>query len=108
MRLPVILFLAAFAAYAADSCVTCHSAVDDDAKGPAALIKNDVHIAHGLSCASCHGGDPTSDDPDVSMSKAKGFKGKPARAAITKFCASCHSDPEFMRRYAPRERVDQF
>jgi len=115
MRAPTSLFLLCFgvwivpgSAAAADSCVTCHAAIDDAAKGPAALIKNDVHIAHGLSCADCHGGDRTSDDPDVSMNKAKGFKGKPARAAIPKFCAACHSSPDYMRKYAPRERVDQF
>ena len=115
MRAPVILFLLSFAAWiipgsaaAPDSCVTCHAAVDDAAKGPAALIKNDIHIAHGLSCADCHGGDPTSDDPDVAMNKKKGFKGKPARATIPKFCATCHSSPDYMRKYAPRERVDQF
>src|SRR5664279_2724229 len=106
MRAPTILFLLWFAvcivpgsAAAADSCVTCHAAVDDAAKGPAALIKNDVHIAHGLSCADCHGGDRTSDDPGVAMNKAKGFKGKPARAAIPKFCATCHSNPDYMRKY---------
>jgi len=113
MRAPVIFFLLWFGLWtvpgsAADSCVTCHAAVDDAAKGPAALIKNDVHIAHGLSCADCHGGDRTSDDPDVAMNKAKGFKGKPARATIPKFCATCHSSPDYMRKYAPRERVDQF
>ena len=115
MRAPQILFLLCFSVWivpgsaaAADSCVTCHAAIDDAVKGPAALIKNDVHIAHGLSCADCHGGDRTSDDPDVSMNKAKGFKGKPARAAIPKFCAACHSSPDYMRKYAPRQRVDQF
>jgi len=110
MRAPILLFFCwgLFGAVVPDSCVTCHSAVDDAAKGPAALIKNDVHIAHGLSCADCHGGDRTSDDPEVSMSKAKGFRGKPARAAIPKFCASCHSNPDTMRKFAPRERVDQF
>jgi nitrate/TMAO reductase-like tetraheme cytochrome c subunit len=117
MRAPAIIFLVywslsagAPSAPAADSCVTCHSALEEaeGAKGPAALIKNDVHIAHGLSCADCHGGDRTSDNPDVSMSKAKGFKGKPARTAIPKFCASCHSKPDVMRKFAPAERVDQY
>jgi nitrate/TMAO reductase-like tetraheme cytochrome c subunit len=114
MRAPKILFLVWLAVWivpgaaAADSCVTCHAALDDAAKGPAALIKNDVHITHGLSCADCHGGDRTSDDPDVAMNKAKGFKGKPARTDIPKFCATCHSSPDYMRKYAPRERVDQF
>ena len=70
-----------------DSCIACHTALEDG-KGPASTIKNDVHIAHGLSCADCHGGDRTSQDPEVSMSKAKGFKGKPARTEIPKFCAA--------------------
>jgi len=91
-----------------DSCVTCHAAMEEGAKGPATLIKGDVHIAHGLSCADCHGGDHTSDDPEVAMSKAKGFKGKPAHGDIPKFCASCHSDPNYMRQYAPQQRVDQY
>ena len=110
MRAPVILLFLAAGLFAAgpDSCMTCHTAMDDAVKGPSALIKNDVHIAHGLSCADCHGGDRTNDDPEAAMSKAKGFKGKPARNAIPKFCASCHSNPDYMRKYAPRERVDQF
>jgi hypothetical protein len=110
MRATVILCALAWSlgvAGAQDSCITCHSAVDEG-KGPAALIKNDVHYANGLSCADCHGGDRTSDDPEVAMSKAKGYKGKPARAAIPKFCATCHSSPDVMRKYAPRERVDQY
>ena len=106
MRTPAILILLAWGLGAADSCITCHTALEDG-KGPASLIKNDVHIAHGLSCVNCHGGDPASDDPDVSMGKAKGFKGKPKRVDIPKFCASCHSDPNVMRKFAPRERVDQ-
>jgi hypothetical protein len=82
--------------------------MEEGAKGPATLIKNDVHFAHGLSCADCHGGDRSSDDPTIAMSKAKGFKGKPARTAIPKFCASCHASPDIMRKFAPGERVDQY
>jgi nitrate/TMAO reductase-like tetraheme cytochrome c subunit len=111
MRAPAILFLVYWSlgvASAADSCVTCHSAMEGDTKGPATLIKNDVHFAHGLSCADCHGGDRSSDDPTIAMSKAKGFKGKPARTAIPRFCASCHANPDIMRKFAPAERVDQY
>ena len=111
MRAPaIILFLywSLSIASAADSCMTCHSAMEEGTKGPSTLIKNDVHIAHGLSCADCHGGDRSSDDPGVAMSKAKGFKGKPARTAIPKFCASCHANPDIMRKFAPSERVDQY
>lgn len=115
MRVPAILFLLYWSlsggvpyGSAADSCMTCHSAMEEGTKGPSTLIKNDVHIAHGLSCADCHGGDRTSDDPAIAMSKAKGFKGKPARTAIPKFCASCHASPDIMRKFAPSERVDQY
>ena len=111
MRAPAILFLLCWSvniASAADSCMTCHSAMEEGTHGPSTLIKNDVHIAHGLSCADCHGGDRSSDDPGVAMSKAKGFKGKPARTAIPKFCASCHANPDIMRKFAPSERVDQY
>jgi len=111
MRAPaIILFLywSLSIASAADSCMTCHSAMEEGTKGPSTLIKNDVHIAHGLSCADCHGGDRSSDDPTIAMSKAKGFKGKPARTAIPKFCAACHANPDIMRKFAPSERVDQY
>src|ERR1051325_9086690 len=111
MRTPVfLLFLfcgAAAPVVAGDSCVSCHTDLEEGKTGPAKLIKNDVHISHGLSCASCHGGDPNSDDPDVAMSKAKGFKGKPARTAIPELCGSCHANPNYMRKYAPQGRVDQ-
>lgn len=114
MRTPRVLIsilLAAAAAIAAsgkDTCVECHSGMDGNLKKPAELIKSDVHIAAKLSCASCHGGDNTSDDMSVAMSPAKGFKGKIARTAIPKLCSSCHSDPNFMRKYRPQQRVDQF
>lgn len=96
-----------FAQAAKDTCVECHSAMDGDLQRPALLIKNDIHIANGLSCADCHGGDRTSDDPSVAMSKAKGFVGAPKRTAIPQFCANCHAKPDFMRRYRPQQRVDQ-
>jgi hypothetical protein len=91
-----------------DSCVECHSALDGDLQKPAVLIKQDVHKVNGLSCVNCHGGDANSDDPSVAMDPKKGFLGKPARFAIPKLCANCHSSPDFMRKYRPRQRVDQY
>ena len=112
MRAPHILLLLAPAALlgqtAKDSCIECHSVLDGAAQRPVNLIKNDVHTANGLTCVDCHGGDRTSDDPEQAMNKAKGFLGKPARAAVPKFCARCHSDPNFMRNYRPQQRVDQY
>jgi predicted CXXCH cytochrome family protein len=93
---------------AKDTCIECHTAMDGPIQKPALLIKDDIHMANGLSCADCHGGDRTSDDPTVAMSRAKGFIGAPKRTAIPQFCAKCHSSPDFMRRFRPQQRVDQF
>ena len=113
MRLPAILFMLAPIALVGqatdkNSCLDCHSALDGDAQRPAVLIKNDVHTANGLTCMDCHGGDRTTDDPGEAMNPAKGFIGKPARTAIPKLCARCHSSPDFMRKFRPQQRVDQF
>ena len=112
MRLAAITLLALGAFLSAqpkvDTCVECHAAMEGDLQKPALLIKNDIHTASGLSCADCHGGDRTSDDPSVAMSKAKGFTGAPQRTAIPQFCANCHGKPDFMGRYRPQQRVDQF
>ncbi len=112
MRLAAIAVLLAPALLLAqpvkDSCVECHAVMDGPIQKPALLIKNDIHTANGLSCADCHGGDRTSDDPSVAMSKAKGFVGTPKRTAIPRLCANCHGNADFMRRYRPQQRIDQF
>jgi len=87
-----------------DTCVSCHSTLGDE---PATKFTDDIHHVRGLSCVACHGGDPTSDDMQVSMSPAKGFRGKPARNQIPQLCARCHSDAVFMRGYNPSLRTDQ-
>jgi nitrate/TMAO reductase-like tetraheme cytochrome c subunit len=112
MKAPLLVVLLAPAYLlsqpARDTCVECHSALDGAYQKPVALIKTDVHTANGLGCVDCHGGDRTSDDPSEAMNRAKGFIGKPARTAIPKLCSRCHSDPDFMRRFRPQQRVDQF
>jgi predicted CXXCH cytochrome family protein len=61
-----------------------------------------------MTCASCHGGDPTSDDPEKAMSLAAKWKGKIDRHQVPELCASCHSNAELMKTYEPTIRVDQF
>ncbi|HEU4929235.1 MAG TPA: cytochrome c3 family protein [Candidatus Krumholzibacteria bacterium] len=87
-----------------DHCVQCHTEEDLLPEGHLAA---DVHAKPGLSCAGCHGGDPTSDDQDLAMSPAAGFRGVPEKADIPAFCGRCHSDIEFMRTYQPRIPTDQ-
>lgn len=90
-----------------DSCVTCHTSLSDNLQVTAETYATDVHAVKGLSCAACHGGDPKSDDPQVAMSRARGFRGKPARREIPALCARCHSDAAFMRQFNPSLRTDQ-
>ena len=69
---------------AKDTCVDCHSALDGDMKAPATGFQDDIHRRHGFSCADCHGGDRTADDPPASMNRARGFVGRPARTEVPK------------------------
>ena len=106
----VFIALSAAAVRAADttsSCVTCHAALPDKLGQPAQLYSSDVHSQAGLTCADCHGGDPN-DASMNAMSPAKGFRGAPKRAQIPEFCARCHSDPAYMRRFNPSLRTDQY
>ncbi len=74
---------------------------------PRKQFSQDIHAQKGLTCASCHGGDPTSDDPDKAMSRKAGWKGKIDRKQIPQLCGSCHSDPDYMRQFNPSLRTDQ-
>jgi hypothetical protein len=88
-------------------CVTCHLEQDDSLAQPALKFKDDVHAHAGLGCADCHGGDPKSDDPDVAMSKAKGFVGRPTPLEMPHFCDRCHGNATYMKQYNPGLPVDQ-
>jgi hypothetical protein len=87
-----------------NTCLECHSTLEDDASKQ---FVNDIHYDRGLTCASCHGGDPTAEDMPDAMNPAKGFIGVPKRAQIPQLCAHCHSDAAFMRSYNPSLRTDQ-
>lgn len=108
MRWALILVLAAAPLAAKDSCLACHSGLQGPLQQPATAFASSVHFQQSFTCADCHGGDPNSDDPSVAMSTAHGFIGIPPRTAIPKLCARCHGDPNFMRKYNPQERVDQY
>jgi predicted CXXCH cytochrome family protein len=67
----------------------------------------DVHRDRGFACADCHGGDAAATDKIRAHDAGHGYKGKPSGQAVIATCARCHSDAELMRRFAPRQRVDQ-
>jgi len=90
-----------------DSCLDCHSTLPDPLGVSQEKFSHDIHAQKGLTCASCHGGDPTSDDPDKAMSRKAGWKGQIDRKQIPQLCGRCHSDPSYMRQFNPSLRTDQ-
>jgi hypothetical protein len=94
-------------AQTASTCLDCHGALDPPLQVTAEQFAQDIHSQKGLTCASCHGGDPTKADLDA-MSKKAGFRGKIQRSQIPALCGGCHSDGAFIRKYNPSLRTDQF
>lgn len=92
---------------AGDTCAKCHLEQGDESLDVALFFVADVHGRAGISCADCHGGDRTKEDEDEAMSEDAGFVGAPDRLKIPEFCGRCHSDPEYMRGFAPNLPVDQ-
>jgi predicted CXXCH cytochrome family protein len=89
------------------SCFSCHSELEME---PTEHARDDVHFQRGLSCHDCHGGNPAAGadgDMDAAHDPSHDFRGKPTRKQLPKFCARCHSDATFMKRYNPVARVDQ-
>ena len=104
--------LAASAGFPQNNCLDCHLELEDDAlTPPATAFSDDVHEKAGLTCASCHGGDPTANVDDGEFERAmdpeKGYIGVPKRSEIPAMCGRCHSDPGYMHAYDPNIAVDQ-
>src|SRR3990172_11646291 len=80
--------------HAADQCLNCHK----ELRTPQAVaFERDVHYKAGLTCASCHGGDPSAEDMEIAMSPQKGFIGKLKPASIPGVCGSCHGEKNNFR-----------
>jgi Cytochrome c3/Cytochrome c554 and c-prime len=106
-----ILFLLSapsLSAQTQNSCLNCHSQLDVPFHVDPAEYSQSVHAQNGITCVSCHGGDPITDDMDKAMSAAAGFKGYPERKQIPTFCAKCHADAAYMRGFNPSLRTDQY
>jgi len=89
-----------------NTCLDCHSNLDGPLQVTTEKFAADIHAQKGLTCASCHGGDPTKDDADA-MSKAAGFRGHIERTQVPELCGKCHGDAAYMRQYNPSLRTDQ-
>ncbi len=92
----VVLFLFTHSGWSIDlesySCMVCHG------EKKVEYLKS-IHSEKDIFCADCHGGDPTSLDPEVSMSSKAGFKGKPSKKELVLLCGNCHADKKRMRQY---------
>ena len=102
-----LLLGAVAGAQTANTCLDCHSGLDAPYQVTAEQFSQDIHAQKGLTCASCHGGDPSKADPDA-MSKKAGFRGKIERKDVPALCSKCHSDSTYMRQYNPSLRTDQY
>jgi len=106
LLLALLLFGGRTFAQAQNTCLVCHGAMDPPLQVSEQQFASDVHAQKGLTCASCHGGDPTKADMEA-MSKAAKFRGKIERKDVPELCGRCHSDAGFMRQYNPSLRTDQ-
>lgn len=89
----------------ANTCLDCHAALDPPLRVTSEEFAANIHAQKGLTCASCHGGDPSS--PDEAMSPKAGFRGHLDRKQIPQLCGGCHSDAAYMRQFNPSLRTDQ-
>lgn len=93
----------------ASGCETCHKGqASATLSTPASLFGGtDVHRERGFTCVDCHGGNANETDKAKAKAPSTGFKGKPTGQMVIATCARCHSDAAFMRKFAPKQRVDQ-
>jgi predicted CXXCH cytochrome family protein len=93
----------------ANTCLTCHAAATDARlSAPTGLFAaEDVHRTSGFACVDCHGGNGQAAEAARAHDPARGFRGAPRGSAQIAVCSRCHSDPELMRRFSPKQRVDQ-
>ncbi len=55
-----------------NSCVECHQELENELLAPVETFETDIHQQFGLSCAACHGGNPS--EEDIDLAKDKSFK----------------------------------
>ena len=71
-------------------CTVCHSDTQVE-------LQESAHQREGVTCVSCHGGDPAAES--VAGAHSKSFRGSFDRKQAVELCSTCHSDPQQMRPY---------
>ncbi len=69
-------------------CIECHARQSAQFSQPVTLWQASIHAEHGISCNTCHGGDPM--DSALAMNPERGFRGVPIATAIPALCGGCH------------------
>lgn len=82
-----------------NTCFDCHSTLEGRHADIADQWQRSIHAERDVTCADCHGGDPSATDVNESMSPEAGYIGAPAKTEIPALCASCHADVTLMRQY---------
>lgn len=108
----LFLFSGVAAGETGNSCINCHASLTDHRmREPAVGLEEDAHAVRGIFCHDCHGGNPDQgyleNDPALAHSARHNYRGVPQVTEIPEFCAACHGDVEYMKRYNPKLRVDQ-
>jgi len=97
-----VLLLPAVPVRAKESaCATCHvdESMEEAARKPAILFAGDAHDRAGLTCVSCHGGDPGEKNFVKAHRKAGGFRSRPKEKEIVSLCSGCHDDAARMKEF---------
>jgi tripartite ATP-independent transporter DctP family solute receptor len=93
-------------------CVLCHGNEDiwdDDTKHlfvTAEALANDIHWQKGIRCQDCHGGNAESTNLREAHAIDDGFRDIVTPADMPAFCGHCHSNAEYMQKFAPDSKTD--
>lgn len=93
------------AAQTANSCVTCHGSPSDTLKKVVDESMQSVHSHKGMSCDTCHGGNPN--EIVASRAHGAGFRGHIKREDVPQLCGSCHADANHIKHFNPSLGTDQ-
>ncbi len=92
-----------------NSCADCHQTLSGNLKQPVTDWEASIHKQRNVGCADCHGGDPTTADPNRSMASSAGYIGAPNRQNIPALCGSCHANVDMMRQYdLPTDQLSKY
>lgn len=83
-----------------DNCLDCHSTLDDNRQLDIVVWQTrSIHAERDVSCADCHGGDPSATTQEAAKAPGTSYLGVPAKADIPALCAGCHASVTHMRQY---------